>query len=328
MKSLLTTCAFLSLMLATPTFAQQVSLAEDSVTDLENSGTARWAHTFIEALDQKGWDTETFPVNTIGGEDERLDQIRSGILDVSMSDYQKAVQFDPEMLVLRLPYLFKSQEQFARFMTESDFLDTANEKLAGDDLRVLAIVPLGPFMAIFNNKKEVKTADDMKGLRMRALDESQMVLFKALGASGVVIPFAEVPNAIQTGVADGYVNPLGVPLTFGQADLFTNATDARVFPSMRVALASLSWWNGLSDEEKAQVTEAAATASKDVLDWVPKVHDRQVKDLEKAGVAVYEPKPEELQTFRDATAGMSKDVANVDQARVDEIIKSVDGYAQ
>ena len=328
MKSLLTTCAFLGLMLASPALAQHVSLAEDSVQDLENSGTARWARTFIETLDKKGWETETFPVNTIGGEDERLDQIRSGILDVSMSDYQKAVQFDPDMFVLRLPYLFQSQEQYTRFMTDSDFVDKVNEKLKGDGLYVLSIVPLGPFMAIFNNKKEVKTADDMKGLRMRALDESQMVLFRNLGASGVVIPFPEVPNAIQTGVADGYVNPLGVPLTFGQADLFTNATDARVFPSMRVALASRAWWDGLSDEQKSQVTEAADAALKDVLDWVPKVHDRQVQDLKDAGIAVYEPTPEELKTFRDATSDMSKNVPNVDSARVDEIVKMVDGYAQ
>ncbi|PTX03416.1 TRAP transporter substrate-binding protein [Pararhodobacter aggregans] len=311
--------AALALVLAAPVHAQSVAIALDSTPDRETQGSYRYVDTLVSTLRDMGWETELFPRDAIGGEDERLDQIRAGILDMSMSNYAVTYQFVPEMRVMQLPYTFANSRHVFDFFTESDYLDSVNEQLAAEGMHVLAIVPTGGMLGIFNNQKEVRSVSDMQGLRMRALDANQLEMFRMMGADGVVIPFSEVPNALQTGIANGYVNASVVPLAFGQGDLFTNFTDARVIISARVALASTAWWEALSDEQRAQVEEASLTALQDVFDWVDVTQEQSLEALDAAGIAVYRPTDEELATFREATADMADLLEGVDAARIAEL---------
>ena len=311
--------AALAFVLAAPVHAQSVAIALDSTPDRETQGSYRYVDTLVSTLAGMGWDTELFPRDSIGGEDERLDQIRAGILDMSMSNYAVTYQFVPEMRVMQLPYTFANSRHVFDFFTESDYLDSVNEQLAAEGMHVLAIVPTGGMLGIFNNQKEVRSVADMQGLRMRALDANQLEMFRMMGADGVVIPFSEVPNALQTGIANGYVNASVVPLAFGQADLFTNFTDARVIISARVALVSTAWWDGLSDEQRAQVEEASLTALRDVFDWVEVTQEQSLEALEAAGIAVYRPTDEELATFREATADMADLLEGVEAERIAEL---------
>jgi TRAP-type C4-dicarboxylate transport system substrate-binding protein len=306
--------------------AQSVALAHDATATPESSGTYRWADQFLKGLQAKGWKTESFPKDTIGGEDERLDQIRTGILDMTMSDFAKAAQFAPDMRVLQLPYTFADIDQEFRFVTQSKFLDEINAELAGKDLRVIAIVPNGGFLGIFNAKQPVHTVADMEGLRMRALDQNQLAMFQMMGASGVVIPFSEVPNAIQTGIADGYINSAGVPLAFGQAELFKHYSDAKVLISARLALASKAWWDGLSADEQQQVRDAALDASREVFGWAARTEQAQEDGLTAAGITVYNPSAAEVATFHDATVGMRQTLKDVPLERVEAILNQIDSY--
>lgn len=324
----LTAAAALALAFAAPAaHAQSIAIALDSTPDRETQGSYRYVDTMLSTLRDMGWETESFPRDSIGGEDERLDQIRAGILDMSMSNYAVTYQFVPEMRVMQLPYTFANSQHVFDFFTESDYLDTINEELAAEGMHVLAIVPTGGMLGIFNNQKEVRSVSDMQGLRMRALDANQLEMFRMMGADGVVIPFSEVPNALQTGIANGYVNASVVPLAFGQADLFTNFTDARVIMSARVALASTAWWDGLSDEQRAQLEEASLAGLRDVFAWVETSQEESMEALEAAGIAVYRPNDDEIATFRDATASMAELLEDVDPARIEELRAMVADYA-
>ncbi|MBD8893628.1 TRAP transporter substrate-binding protein [Roseibium litorale] len=325
MKILLAAAACL-IALSGAAEAQSVNIALDSNPVRDQSGTYRYTDNLFKALEAKGWKTEQFPRDTIGGEDERLDQIRAGILDISLSNFAVATQFVPEMRVLQLPYTFANPQHELKFFTESGYLDTVNETLAKEGMKILAVVPTGGFLGIFNNKHEVKTVADMQGLRMRALDPNQLEMFKMMGASGVVIPFSEVPNALQTGIADGYVNASLVPLVFGQADLFSNFTDAKVIMSARLVLASTAWWDGLSEEEQGQFKEASDAALKEVFDWVDSSEKQHKKGLADAGIAVYEPSGEELSTFKEATKPMASVLSDVPVERTEELRLMVDQY--
>jgi TRAP-type C4-dicarboxylate transport system substrate-binding protein len=122
------------------------------------------------------------------------------------------------------------------------------------------------------------------------------------------------------------VNPAGVPLTFGQTSLFKHYSDAKVTISARMAIASTQWWDGLSDDEKAQVNKAVAEANTDVFSWAAAIDQSHMAQLTKEGIAVYQPTPAEIATFREATAAMKTNVPDVDQARVDEILSLVERY--
>jgi len=90
----------------------------------------------------------------------------------------------------------------------------------------------------------------MKGMRMRAMDKFQTKYYEQWGGNSVVVPWPEVYNALQTGIADGYVNPSWVPIMFKHTELLKYYTNAAMSPSLRIALASEEWYSGLSKKDK------------------------------------------------------------------------------
>lgn len=263
----------------------QVKIALDSPQDLENSGSYVWANTFSTYLNEHGIKAEEFQRGALGGDDELFDQVSQGILEVSMSPLNIVGSIDKLIYGMRLPYFFKDMEEVDRALNDGGMLAKINEATAKEGVRVVAVNTVGQASGIFNTKKSVNSVADMAGLRMRALDESQIDLYKAWGASGTIVSWAEVPNALQTGVADGYLNPPFVPLLFGHTDFIKFFTDARISPSLRITIVSEDWYQGLSEEERATVNEAIAAATKANRDWL-KGRSAILDKLREAGVEV------------------------------------------
>jgi len=263
----------------------QVKIALDSPADLEGSGSYVWAHAFSTYLTEHGMQAEEFQRGALGGDDELFDQVSQGLLEVSMSPLNIVGSIDKLIYGLRLPYFFTGMDQVDHALNQGGMLEQINAATAPEGVRVLAVDTVGQASGIFNTKHPVKTLADMKGLRMRALDESQIDLYKAWGADGTIVSWAEVPNALQTGVADGYMNPAFVPLLFGHTDFIKYFTDAAVSPSLRIAIASEDWYAGLSDADRVTVDAAVAAANKANRDWL-KTQDKVIGQLEAAGVQV------------------------------------------
>lgn len=202
-----------------------------------------------------------------------------------MSPLNIVGSIDKTIYALRLPYFFKNMEEVDRALDNGGMLAEINAATTAEGVRVLAVDTVGSASGIFNTKKPIKSVADMAGLRMRALDESQIELYKAWGADGTIVSWAEVPNALQTGVADGYLNPDFVPLLFGHTDFLKHYTDAAVSPSLRIAIASEDWYQGLSDADRGVVDDAVAAANAANRAWLG-TQDGVLDKLRAAGVEI------------------------------------------
>lgn len=289
-----------ALVLSSPA-AAQIKVALDSPADLQGSGSYVWAHAFVEHLNANGLKAEEYQRGALGGDDELFDQVSQGLLEVSMSPLNITGSLDNMIYGLRLPYFFDNMEQVDRALYEGGMLEKINEGTTPKGVRVLAVNTVGQGSGIFNSKKSIKSVADMAGLRMRALDESQIELFEAWGASGTIVNWAEVPNALQTGVADGYLNPPVVPLLFGHTDFLKFFTYAEVSPSLRVTIVSEDWYQGLSEEERKKIDDAAEAANKANREWL-KAQASVYEKLKEAGVEVTSLSPEARDEFRKASA--------------------------
>ncbi len=279
----------------------QVKIALDSPPDLEGSGSYVWAHAFANHLNENGIEAEEYQRGALGGDDEMFDQVSQGLLEVAMSPLNIVGSLDNLIYGLRLPYFFADMEEVDRALYDGGMLERINESTTPEGVRVLAVNTVGPSNGIFNTKRPVNSVADMEGLRMRALDESQIELYEAWGAAGTIVSWAEVPNALQTGVADGYLNPAFVPLLFGHTDFIKHFTDAAVSPSLRITIVSEDWYQGLSDEDRATVDAAAQAANEANREWLG-TQDAVIGKLEEAGVAVVTLDEAARQEFRDASA--------------------------
>ena len=289
----------LSMLLAPPALAQTVKVALDSPADLENSGSYVWAHAFVSALNENGMTAEEYQRGALGGEAERLDQVSQGLLEISLSDVKSAGSLNSLMFGVFLPYFFDSTEQVDKALYDGGMLEQINAGTAPKGVRVLAVMHGGLPAGIFNTKKPVESVADMADLRMRALDEIQIELFKSWGSTGTIVSWPEVPNALQTGVADGYLNPPVVPLMFGHTDFIKYFTDAATSPSLRIVIASEDWYQGLSDADRAVVDEAVLKANAANRAWLEPRQEGIFKALQDAGVTVTRLSPEARAEFRE-----------------------------
>jgi TRAP-type C4-dicarboxylate transport system substrate-binding protein len=290
----------LSLGLATVATAQ-VKISLDSPPDLDGSGSYVWAHTFATTLTESGMAAEEFQRGALGGDDEVFDQVSQGLLEVGMSPLNSVATIDKLIFGLRLPYFFADMDEVDRALYDGGMLERINSAVTPSGVRVMAVTVVGPATGIFNTKKPVQTLDDMAGLRMRALDESQIELYEAWGATGTIVSWAEVPNALQTGVADGYLNPAFVPLLFGHTDFIKHYTEAAIAPSLRIAIASEDWYQGLSDADRAKVDAAVDAANAANREWLG-TQGAVIDKLREAGVQVVELSEAERGRFREASA--------------------------
>ena len=267
--------------------AGEIKLALDCPPDAEKCGTYLWSKTFSEYLEAQGMKVKLYPKDALGAEAEKLDQVSQGLLEISNSDLSKAGSLDPTIFGFYLPFLFEDMDHFFRTLTNTDILDKINAGTTKRGVRVLSLIPVGDMSGIVTTKKFIKTPADFKGVRMRALDKKQAKWLEIWGANAVIIPWAEIYNALQTGVADGYMNPAFVPIMFKHTEVLKYYSDAKVAPALRVSICSDDWYKGLNNKDRAVIDAGVAKANAVLKDWVKKAENQGLGALKKAGMQVY-----------------------------------------
>lgn len=287
------------LLSAPPLAAQEIKIGLDSPPDRQRSGSYVFAATLAEHLRAAGMQVKEMPVNSIGGEAERLDQTTQGLLEVNMADLARAAQLNRIAFGFSAPYLFDSLSHLDKATEQSDLLGKLNTGTTPKGARIVALVPVGGGTGIFNTRKPITRPEDMSDLRIRALDENQLRLFKAWGTNGVIITMPEVANALQTGIAHGYLNPPFVPFIFGHADILKHYTEANVSQALRVAMVSEDWYRTLKPEQRKVFDEGVRKASAANRDWVKTSDEQALEQLRKAGIQITKLSPEGREKFKD-----------------------------
>jgi TRAP-type C4-dicarboxylate transport system substrate-binding protein len=277
--------------------AAEVKIALDSPPDLEKSGTYVWAKSFGDHLKANGMAVKEFPRDALGAEEEKLDQVTQGLLEVSMSDLAKAGQLEPSIFGFNLPYIFDSIEHMDRTILKTELFKKVNDGATKKGVRVLSLVVVGGFSGIANTKKPVNTPEDLKGLRIRSMDKSQAQYIEAWGAGTVIVPWAEIYNALQTGIADGYLNAAVVPLLFKHTEVLKHYSDIRYSAPLRLAICSEEWYRKLPADQRKIVDDAAAKATAANRAWQIQIDKTGLEELEKAGTKVTRNTPEQRAQF-------------------------------
>ncbi|MGX9349733.1 TRAP transporter substrate-binding protein [Shimia sp. W99] len=274
----------------------EVKIALDTAKDLENSGSYVWAHAFAEYMNANGMDAVEYERGALGGEAEKMDQVQQGLLEVSLSDTKGVGALDGNLIPVTLPYLFPNWDSITKGL-ENGMLDKINAGTTPQGVRVIGLAALGSPAGIFNTKHPVEKAADLADLRMRALDDRQIAIFKLWGTNGTVVAWDEVPNALQTGIADGYLNPPMVPIMFGHTGFIKYFTDAKVAQSSRTVIISEDWYQGLPADEQKIVMDAAAAANKANAEWLAG-RSAELDKLREAGIEVVTLSDEAWQEFK------------------------------
>jgi tripartite ATP-independent transporter DctP family solute receptor len=201
---------------------------------------------------------QIFPSGMIGSEDECFKQAQNAQIEFAKCSAAVLDGSVPEFQVVGAPFLFRDSEHFWAVMN-GEIGKSLLRKI--DGLMGICYFDAGA-RSLYTTKKPVRSAEDMKGLKIRTQKSSiAMQSMEALGASPTPISWGELYTALSQGTVDAAENNIPSFVTgrhFEVCKYFTFTEHQRV-PD--VLVMSKKIWDELTAEQKGWIEQAAAEAN-------------------------------------------------------------------
>ncbi len=245
-------------------------------------------------------------VSLINGDQTReFSAIRQGVIDMAVGS---TINWSPqikELNLFSLPFLTRNHAG----------LDAVVQGEVGKRIMQIVekagVVPLAwgenGFREVTNSKREIRSPDDMKGLKFRVVGSPIFNdTFTALGANPTQMSWADAQPALASGAVEGQENPLHV---FAAAKLHTLAqkfvTRWGYVADPLIFVVNRDIWNSWTPADREIVRAAAVDAGRQEIAIARKglsgTDLSLVKEVEALGVKVTELSAAELKAFEVAT---------------------------
>lgn len=197
---------------------------------------------------------QVFPNSQLFGDGKEMEALLLGDVQIIAPSLAKFSKYSDKLQVFDLPFLFDNIQAVDRFELGpkgQELLNSMNAK----GIKGLGYLHNG--MKELSANKPLRTPADAKGLKFRI--QSSDVLdaqFKAVGANPQKLAFAEVYQALQSGVVDGTENPWSNIYTkkFHEVQKYIMESNHGVLDYLVVTNAG--WWDGLPPDIRKGLKEA------------------------------------------------------------------------
>ncbi len=189
--------------------------------------------------------------------------------------------FVRRMGVLDLPFMWQGYDH-AHKVLDGEVGKTLAKEYEARGIKILGWQDSWGYRNVVTTKKEIKTAADLKGLKIRTIQTPTYVAaLNAMGASATPMAFGEVYTALQTGVLDGFEHSPPVVFTgkYYEVAKYVALTGHLFGPT--VTACSMREWQSFTDKERQVLAEAAKLAQ-DVNRNLSAQRDAEAIDLLKS----------------------------------------------
>jgi TRAP-type transport system periplasmic protein len=262
--------------------------------------------------DTKGrLEVQLFANSQLGDDTKMMTALRAGTLEMTCPSTAPVSGLDKKWMAFDLPFLFPNEEVADKVMDGplgQKFLDS----LSQHGIKGIGFWENG-YRQLSNSVKEVKSPDDVKGLKIRTMENPvHLTAFRALGANPTPMPFGELFTSLQQRIIDGQENPVTTIYLqkFYEVQKYTTLTNH--FYSPFVFMMSKKTWDSLSKEDQDIVMKAGKEAGIYERKVNREMMTESVTNLEKAGMVVTKLTPDQQKAFMNAT----KDVASKFEAEI------------
>jgi TRAP-type C4-dicarboxylate transport system substrate-binding protein len=163
----------------------------------------------VEALLPGRVDVQVFPSGQFcGSERECIEGLQSGVLEMHQTTVGGLATLYPKAQVLDLPYAFPD-DAVAECVLDGPVVSDMGEAILADGLglRLVAIGNTGGWRSFATTTRQVRSVDDLAGLRIRTLPSAlEQEMVRELGAAPMALPWSEVYGALSAKLLDGIKN--------------------------------------------------------------------------------------------------------------------------
>jgi tripartite ATP-independent transporter DctP family solute receptor len=229
-----------------------------------------------------------------------IQNVQAGNVDLSFVSSGVYAAIDQRIGVLSLPFMCGSIDDLEKLSRKSGIMDKI---YADQDAKNFHIVDTWTraLRQIANNKREIKTPADIKGLRFRVPEFKLWIdTFKTLGATPVPLPFSEIPTALQLGTIDGAERPSEFLKTESWWDLAKYVSMVNYSGDVLLVAFNKAFWDKLDQPTKKLLTDKLKEYGDKKFNEEKTVEQGVIELLRQHNVKVTLLTPDEVKQFRTA----------------------------
>ena len=227
------------------------------------------------------------PLSQLGGEKDVLRKLKMGAIQGMMCSSVAAANVAPKLGIVNLPYIIDSSEKLETFRNTPELFDPFSEAALKQGVRVIDFTGYGSYG--WATTTPVRTLADARKVNFRiAQAPVNTDSYKAWGFKFTVMPWPDVPQALQTGVIDGLDHtPIvcGITKKFDVARYFTNLHYTQ---GLYVHMINERWLKKLPEDLRAIFLETVKEESAIARQKTDEQQAEQIRLAKESGVQFFE----------------------------------------
>ncbi|MEM1130904.1 MAG: TRAP transporter substrate-binding protein [Pseudomonadota bacterium] len=265
---------------------------------------------------------EVFHGGVLGSQPDALEQVRIGAIELGNFNLGPIGPMVKEANLVSLPFIFKSVPHMFRVL-DGEAGEIIANAMAAEGLTPLAWVDAGA--RSFYSQKPINTPADVEGLKIRVMNNDLYTsMISAMGGNPSPMAFAEVQQALKTGVVDGAENNFPSFKSVGHYEVTTHYSLSEHLIIPECICVNTAKFEALSPEMQDALRAAAEEAALYQRELWAVQSDQARADVEAAGVVIVE--IADKVPFQEAMAAVYEEylAANPDMAALIEIAQSTE----
>jgi len=265
---------------------------------------------------------EVFHGGVLGSQPDALEQVRLGAIEIGNFNLGPIGPMVKEANLVSLPFIFKDVPHMFRVL-EGEAGATIAAAMAEAGVQPLAWVDAGA--RSFYSQKPINTPADVEGLKIRVMNNDLYTsMISAMGGNPSPMAFAEVQQALKTGVVDGAENNFPSFKNVGHYEVTTHYSLSEHLIIPECICVNTEKFAALSPEMQTAVRGAAEEAALYQRELWAVQSGQARKDVEAAGIKVNE--IADKGPFQEAMVKVYEDylAANPDMKELVELAQSTE----
>ncbi len=253
---------------------------------VDNTMMAHQFMTYVNA-NSDSVEVKVFPASALGQSREVIEAMRlgSGASGTTGGPAEYA-SFVKRIGVLGLPFMWKSYDH-AIAVLDGPVGKELEADMEKSGFKVLSWAVSWGYRNVVTAKKEVKTAADLKGLKIRTIPTKVFVsAVNARGANATPMNFGEIYTSLQSGVLDGYEHTAATTISFKLNEVACCIAMTRHLMDPTVLVFSAAEWKKFSAAEQAVMMKGAQAAADMVRKAAPEREAESLAAVKKLGMKV------------------------------------------
>lgn len=213
-----------------------------------------------------------------------------------------------------VPFLLSGPEQSIELLYQDgklngEIADQLQVFLGEKNLRLLYATPF-EFRGILTNGKEVRTMDDVNGMKFRVTPNPvERGIVESWGAAGTTMGISEVYTSLQTGIVDGLAIPPVTAKAFALDEVAKTFNNLNFQAHPTFVVINKRYWDRLSAEKQDILQQAADEAVMATKQLHYDAIETSFEAFEGQGAMVIQPTEDELNSFRRAAIEAAEPLA-------------------